>query len=112
MSSGKTPLRINGRFPTSIGTVYEPSFLQKVTLTNIRINNTSDTNYTIWLYYKFSNTSAPYLLYKLELSAGEWVNDDTQYELPYGAVLCGMATVGSVDYVINGFYELVNQNAQ
>jgi hypothetical protein len=101
------PIQFDGTLPTTIGNVYTPEFGFKAVFTNIRFNNKADSAYTIWLFFKINNNAAPFLLYKFELDAGDVVNDDTVYELPFGAYLVGLSSIDTVQYVISGFLEKV-----
>jgi hypothetical protein len=106
MSNSK-PIQIQGTLSTIIDSVFTPVYGSKAIFTNLRFNNRVDANYTLYLYYKSSDTAQPFLLYQFELDAGDVVNDDTVYEVPYGGYLSGFASVNSVQFVINGSIEQV-----
>lgn len=101
------PIQIQGTLSTAIDTLFTPVYGTKAIFTNLRFNNRVDANYTLYLYYKNSDTAQPFLLYKFELEAGDVVNDDTSYEIPYGGYLSGFASTNSVQFVINGMEEQV-----
>lgn len=85
--------------------IYAPRKGQQAKITNIRISpNDTVTDYTITVTITAPGKDAKYLYVKgLSLTAGDWLNDSSEYHLSYGqsiTALCSEADL--VDIVING----------
>ncbi len=98
-------LPINGKITTELNNIYIVPTKKLGYITNIKINNTANTNYTIELYQYSNTTKKSVLLYKYELEAGKMLNDSFKYRLPAGDSFSAKASVNTVVFVMNG-YEL------
>lgn len=104
------PISITGTLSTSLGKIYSPSINQRGELTNIKFSNTANTAWQLWVYKIVSGQTEPVLLYHIELDAGDWVNDDTQYDLNSGDQIQAYSDVSTVQYDIEGLEKAINSS--
>lgn len=73
---------------------------QVLQINTIKFNNTANTAWTIEVYQKRVGYT-PRLLYKMNLDAGDWINDTDGYQLKPDCTIWAKASVASVSYIIN-----------
>lgn len=96
-------LPINGRVTLSLNNIYKTPVKKAGVITNIKINNTDNTDWIIELHQYSDTSKQTILLYKYELEAGKMLNDTFEYRLPAGDGLLAKASVDTAVYVINGY---------
>jgi hypothetical protein len=98
-----------GNVSTTLANVYSPSNGQLACVSNIRLCPSDNTTaYTVACYHAIPGDSTNRLLFNLELDAGDWVDDDTEYYLGMGDYISIVSSVEFVNYVIFGREEKTN----
>lgn len=97
-----TKLPISGTLNAKPNPIYIPNDGQKGLITNIRFTNPVEEIYTVSLWIKTSNNLVNVLLYKITVSAGGYINDDTEYQIPPKAMLIASCDKITATFTING----------
>jgi len=93
-------LPTSGNISTSLDTIYSPKTTGYIK--NIKFNNTDNTDWNFELYQYDNTTKNSTLLYKYELLAGQIINDNSEYIIPFGSSLRAKSDVSTVVFMING----------
>lgn len=92
-----------GSVPITGGIIYTPAIGSNgAEVNNIKISNTAASAYTIEVYRYMAAAGTRVLLYKELLASGEYVDDDTIYQLNTGDYLYLIPSLVTVVYVITG----------
>jgi len=97
-----TTLPISGTLLTKQNVIYTPNNNQRGLITNIKFTNPVEQIYTIQLLIKTPSSPAPVLLYKITVSAGGFINDDTEYQIPPQSELIAFCDKATATFFING----------
>lgn len=95
-------LPYNGTIPTVLNVIYRPGEQKTGLISNIRINNTANSNWTIELYHYMATSKTTTLLYKYDLLAGQLLNDTTNYQVNVNDTLKAISSVNTAQFAIYG----------
>lgn len=95
-------LPISGTLLLKQNPIYIPNEGQKGLITNIKFSNKVEEIYTISLWSKTADNTSPVLLYKITVSAGGYINDDTLYQIPPKCQLLASCDKSTATFFING----------
>lgn len=96
------PINAQGSVPLTGGIMYTPPNKYIGEVTNIKINNTAGTPFTVAVSRFMAFTKSRVILYSLTLGAGEAVDDTTVYNLKQGDYLYLIPSQTTISYVITG----------
>lgn len=94
----------SGLLGTTLKTIYSPSVNKKGVIGNIKFSNEVQNDYLLQVYI-VKNGNVPRLLYSQTLTAGDWVDDGTNYELWPGDALMALSNNTTTNFIITGHEE-------
>lgn len=95
------PIKIQGVLAIALTPIYITPDGKRATISLVGYKNPASSAYTITLY-RVPNSVPRTLRYSVNLNAGEFMDDESNYELNQGDMLIASCSIDKVEFIING----------